>query len=412
MLVVKGNHCLIKMKKLIIISTRNFDNNLFKNYQIDMYMKEKKLEVECWKLNFIDNYIKDNDNEYLKISKQEQSLKKIKYVNKYSELIKLFKNEKKNFFLYDIEFYRRNILILLIYKFFKCKIIFHKNDDLPDINFSLNDYLYKLSQIKLYKIPFIIFNRLKDYLIKKLTDLITPKIDIYFINGKKDSSMTKKPKKSVFLHTHDYEKYLQEESLKIKKKFIEQDYILFLDMGYPIPYDNIFSKEEPVTTDVEYKNQIVKLLKTFEKFSSEKKIIVALHPKTTNQSFYGFDGFRGITPNLIKYASLIISHDSSSLQLAALWKKPTILLTSDNMQKRLTKLKSINFYSKELNLPIVNIDNFNEQDIKSSIDKTHSLSKNRVEICNNFIVNYIKSNFTSNTNKSIYQTVVEEISRC
>ena len=37
-------------------------------------------------------------------------------------------------------------------------------------------------------------------------------------------------------------------------------------MGYPIPYDNIFSKEEPVTTDVEYKNQIVKLLKTFEKF--------------------------------------------------------------------------------------------------------------------------------------------------
>ena len=121
----------------------------------------------------------------MKISKQEQSLKKIKYVNKYSELIKLFKNEKKNFFLYDIEFYRRNILILLIYKFFKCKIIFHKNDDLPDINFSLNDYLYKLSQIKLYKIPFIIFNRLKDYLIKKLTDLITPKIDIYFINGKK-----------------------------------------------------------------------------------------------------------------------------------------------------------------------------------------------------------------------------------
>ena len=33
---------------------------------------------------------------------------------------------------------------------------------------------------------------------------------------KKIISMTKKPKKSVFLHTHDYEKYLQEESLKIK----------------------------------------------------------------------------------------------------------------------------------------------------------------------------------------------------
>ena len=87
---------------------------------------------------------------------------------------------------------------------------------MPDINFSLNDYLYKLSQIKLYKIPFIIFNRLKDYLIKKLTDLITPKIDIYFTNGKKDSSMTKKPKKSVFLHTHDYEKYSRRKPKKKK----------------------------------------------------------------------------------------------------------------------------------------------------------------------------------------------------
>ena len=96
MLVVKGNHCLIKMKKLIIISTRNFDNNLFKNYQIDMYMKEK-IRSRMLKLNFIDNYIKDNDNEYLKISKRTK-FKKIKYVNKYSELIKLFKNEKKNFF--------------------------------------------------------------------------------------------------------------------------------------------------------------------------------------------------------------------------------------------------------------------------------------------------------------------------
>ena len=82
------------------------------------------------------------------------------------------------------------------------------------------------------------------------------------------------------------------------------------------------------------------------------------------------------------------------------------------MQKRITKLKSINFYSKQLNLPIVNIDNFDEQDVPNLIDKTLSLNKNREEICNNFIVNYIKSNFPSNLNKSIYQTVVDEISRC
>ena len=112
MLVVKGNHNFNKMKKLIIISTLNFDNNLFKNFQIDKYMNEKKLEVECWKLDFINNYIKDNNNEYLKISKKEQSSKKIKYINKYSELIKLLKKEKNNFFIYDIELHKRNILIL------------------------------------------------------------------------------------------------------------------------------------------------------------------------------------------------------------------------------------------------------------------------------------------------------------
>ena len=40
-------------------------------------------------------------------------------------------------------------------------------------------------------------------------------------------------------------KNIQEESLK-KKKFIEQDYILFLDMGYPIPYDNTLAKRNPL----------------------------------------------------------------------------------------------------------------------------------------------------------------------
>ena len=41
-------------------------------------------------------------------------------------------------------------------------------------------------------------------------------------------------------------------------------------MGYPIPYDNFFSEEKPVTSPEKYNNAILKLLNSFQKHFQKK----------------------------------------------------------------------------------------------------------------------------------------------
>ena len=76
MIVVKYNQLIKKMKKLIIISSLNFDNYLFKRYQIENYIKKENLNVECWRLKFLDKKIKDKNNKLFQLSLKEESLKK------------------------------------------------------------------------------------------------------------------------------------------------------------------------------------------------------------------------------------------------------------------------------------------------------------------------------------------------
>ena len=69
----------------------------------------------------------------------------------------------------------------------------------------------------------------------------------------------------------------------------------------------------------------------------QKKIVVALRPKSSRQDFYGFESFEYMTPHLVKFSSFILSHDTLSIQLAALWNKPTLLLTSNDLKRRISK---------------------------------------------------------------------------
>ena len=83
---------------------------------------------------------------------------------------------------------------------------------------------------------------------KIIFNLFTVKLDIFFYNGtfeKKNSN--KISKRSIGLFTRDYGRYLKENN-NYNTRLIKEDYILFIDMGYPIPYDNFFSEEKPVTS--------------------------------------------------------------------------------------------------------------------------------------------------------------------
>lgn len=398
------------MKKLIIISSQNFDNNNWKKLGVNQYISSKQINVELWRLRFIEKNLKDLNNKYLRTSDYEQDQKKnIQFIDGYKDLASCLNRLKEDAFIYDFELFNRNCIILFLYRYCRSKIISHHKVEIPFINFSLKDYYQKIIEIEFYKLPKILLDRLKIYTQKKIGQLIGPKIDILFVNGKENTDVNIKANKKIKLHTHDYDRFLEEENSS-RNRMIKDDYALFLDMGYPVPNDNIYSKEKPVTTEEIYKTQMVKLLKKIELNLPNKKLIVAMHPKTDKKNFYGFESYQGITPNLIKHSSFVLSHDSSSLQLSALWKKPTILLTSNDMKKRITKIKSFKFFSRELGLPVINIDNYNDASLLQIIKQIEFFDEKKNETYKNFIVNYIKSNYLENKNTSIPETIIDAIS--
>ena len=231
------------------------------------------------------------------------------------------------------------------------------------------------------------------------------KIDIFFYNGENEKKKSQKfSKKIISLHTSDYDKFLVENA-KNETRFIYENYILFLDMGYPKPHDNNFTLEKPITTEESYRKGILRLFTSLKKIYNDKKIIVALHPKSQKENFYGYPSFKNITPKLIRSSDLILSHDSLSLQLAALWNKPTIMLFNNDMKNRISKFKEIKWFIDELKLESINIDSYKEKKLK---DITESLyNKKNYLTTNSFVKKYI--NDGEGENKLIPEIIIETI---
>ena len=214
----------------------------------------------------------------------------------------------------------------------------------------------------------------------------------------------KKFLKSISLHTNDYDKFLIENA-KSEIRYIDENYILFLDMGYPKPHDNYFSLEKPVTTEENYRKGILRLFTSLDKIYNSKKIIVALHPKSKKENFYGYPSFKNITPKLIRSSDLVLSHDSLSLQLAALWNKPTLMLFNNDMQNRTSKFKEIKWFIDELKLASINLDSYKDKELQ---DITESLSKKKnYSATNSFVKKYI--NDGESENKLIPEIITDTI---
>ena len=96
-----------------------------------------------------------------------------------------------------------------------------------------------------------------------------------------------------------------------------------------------------------------------------------LYTPSQKRKFYGYPSFKNITPKLIR-ADLVLSHDSLSLQLAALWNKPTLMLFNNDMQNRTSKFKEIKWFIDELKLASINLDSYKDKELQ---DITESLSK-------------------------------------
>ncbi len=359
----------IMKKKLIFITTLNYDTILFEKLDFQKYINSKDIETEFWKH---DVYKKISEKKIKKIyekSKIQQNKlgSKLKKFSNQWELLKLLKTTNKNCFIYDFDYFNRSPFFSLLLKLYGARLIFHGLASFPIIEIQNQDIMQKIKNTPIKKYFHFFIKTIRFFSRSVINKFFKTKLDIFFYNGNYEKSLSRKiSKKAVSLFTRDYERYLVESKVKTTK-MVKEDYILFLDQGYPVPYDNYFSEENPVTTEEKYKNGILNFLNSLKKLYKQKKIIVALHPNSERKNFFGFESYEGCTNQLVKHASFVVSHDSLSLQFVALWKKPCLLLFNDDMMDRLTKKKEIEWFKKKMPLETLNIDSFNNEELKKQI---------------------------------------------
>lgn len=244
-----------------------------------------------------------------------------------------------------------------------------------------------------------------------------PKIHLHFECDQKridliNQSISKRLDRYIpFVNISYYKKIIRINSkyysnLVTSKKFkLDNKYITLCDS--PMAHEDFIIRDGPYEINkVEnyYKNLNLFLISMEKIFN--KKVIICLHPKG---EYNHFKNFRLLKKNFktayykteyyISKSFLVLNVISSTINNAIIHNKPIIILYSKFFGN--TVKGKLNNISKELNLPMLNIDEFEESDIKKCIKKKYInrqgfYKKNRLFFKKNVtdinqIVSYLKS---------------------
>ena len=187
----------------------------------------------------------------------------------------------------------------------------------------------------------------------------------------------------IWVHSRNYDEHLRTKVSKIKTK---RKKALFIDQGVPFHPDQIeigLSNIEPK----EYYNSIRNFLEKINK-NFGYKIEVSCHPKfelkKLKNFFPKFTVKFGDTINQIRNSNLIITHDSTAMNFAVMYKKPLIFITTNTLNNSgFPFYETINTKAKLLNKKCINIDNDSIVDIKNNL-KINEKSYSK------YFTNYIK----------------------
>ena len=192
--------------------------------------------------------------------------------------------------------------------------------------------------------------------------------------------------------------------IKLKKNKIEKKFITLSDQ--PLAHPDFTAREGLIDykkKDIYYKN-LISLLKKIEK-TFNKKVVICLHPKAEYNNFKSFKllkkNFKTVyfkTEYYISKSFLVLNGISSTMNYAIIQNKPIFIINSRYFGNTVkNKIKNI---KKELNYPIINVDNFDQYNFKKLLDiknkkKIELYKKNRLyfELDTTYlkqVINYLK----------------------
>lgn len=382
------------MQNLIFIIESIPDNFYIRKIGIPFY-KKKGVNV---KILYIAGFTRAN---YYKKIKNKTNIKFFDGKNKQSIKKYLEDNASKDSIVFC--HFRKNNKTIFINEFLNSKKI---KTALVSMEATLERKKSFLYILKILISTPLIFLRL---LVMKFKHVKNSSLDYNYVftAGKINEAKYKENSNSRVFKVHHYDF----DYFKNYKKFNkEKNYAVFLSpaLTNPDTHDKnpgFFNKNFSNWSNDHYIHNIKSFLKKLSIYSNNK-ILIAEHPKEkfNLEKILKFKSYRGITADLIKNANFVICFDSNAYQLAVLFNKPIIFLTSKKLPKFITNhIESRCLFFNKYPIEIEN--DLRKKDIKLNLNLNKKIYKKFIKLyitntnqlyykynTNQLILNYIKKN--------------------
>ena len=391
-------------KKIIYIAIQILDERNYYRYGLDYFLKNN-WEVEYWDVknaifprlnkNFISNNPLMNLNSVTCIT-----------FNNFFQVLKKTVEKKNNFIFIDaIEDTFKALLLKKLLYFKGGKKIVRANFNIRFTIFQPNLFKILLKsgffRFFLYTIKLVLLT----IKIKLVEPLLDTKPSVHFTFGSKEyANSIKKYGHGIQCkaHTATYDIYLKD----LKNDIVSDDLknkIVFIDQDFPLPYDRRLKTNKPLFSEKKYWNSVNSFLDLVEK-KYNKEVIIARHPRgNLNKNISKKRTLQHQTSQLIKNSFIVICHNSMAIQFAILWKKPLILVTTNDLDHNITENYNLHHHhAKELKKKVINVDNFTKNEIENEIKVYNNIYEK-------YIVNYISDSHSPNL--PFWSMAVEEINK-
>jgi hypothetical protein len=375
----------ITSRKVIFLLCQPLDERNFERFGLQLW-RDKNWEVEIWDFTpflFPDVWKKFNDEHksivddksYFLIENKSTLKILLKRKERGGIFIDLIKNTSYHYLLVKYIFFRRGM---------HCVILQLGSLPLPEITATSISQYFKKAVHQIFQKRGYFFSYLAEYSVYRFFNFLyekyTDKTHIA-ISGELSYEDAKKKFKNGYniikAHNFDYDRFLNRNNTLPR---FEPRYIVFLDEDMPYHSDFLYQKVKSPVTPEKYYPSINKGLK----FISELlhcDIKIAAHPRSNytglrSSSFDDASVYKNITDELIKSCEGVVCHCSASIQLAILYNKPLIFVTTNELIDSPYQIYIDNFAS-ELATKVLNLDlDYSNKDILKHfiIDESKYLS--------------------------------------
>jgi hypothetical protein len=230
-----------------------------------------------------------------------------------------------------------------------------------NVNGSLLGQVLKKAAMTKYRIQNLNWARIRNYAFKlspfNRNSLAPPAL--FVVDGARsyrtEAASGTPVDKILKAHSMDYDLYMR---LKNNERIIKKQVAVFIDDGFPFHPDFVYMKLNPRVTPDVYFTLLRRFFDEVEHVLGVK-VVIAVHPRLVYdepEKYFGArEMIRGRTAELVRDAELVLLTCSTAVNFAVLFKKPTLFITTDQINRNYgSVVKTMIDY---LGSPLLNLNN-------------------------------------------------------